>query len=69
MGLGVVAFLLGAAAAGAGAYVGFAANGVLVALPGGLPAMPPETVATGMLAVGLVTMLLGLLSITRANEY
>jgi hypothetical protein len=69
MGLGVIAFLFGLGAAGAGAWVGFATQGAMVALPGGLPAMPPETLAIGMLALGLLTMLLGVLSIYKAQEY
>jgi hypothetical protein len=68
MSLGVLAFLFGLGAAAAGAWLGFATQGALVVLPGGLPAMPPATLGIAMLAIGLMTMMLGALSIYRAQE-
>lgn len=68
MGLGIVALLLGMGAAGAGAYIGLATSRMLVSLPGGLPAMAPETVALGMFMIGTLTMLLGIASICHAAD-
>lgn len=68
MGLGIIALLLGMGAAGAGAYIGLATSRLLVSLPGGLPAMAPETVALAMFVTGALTMLLGILSIYRSTE-
>ena len=42
MGLGIIALIIGLGAAGAGAYVGFATNGLPVALPGSLAGSSPE---------------------------
>jgi hypothetical protein len=69
MGLGIVALLMGLGAAGTGAYLGFSASGTPVALPVGLPAAAPETLAIVMLVSGALTMLLGALSIYRSEEY
>ena len=49
MGLGIIALLMGLGAAGAGAYVGFGSNVMMVPLPAGLPAAAPETIAIFML--------------------
>ncbi|CAH0310167.1 hypothetical protein [Roseomonas sp. CECT 9278] len=68
MGLGIIALLLGLGAAGAGAYIGLATSRLMVALPGGLPALAPETVAMAMVVTGALTMLLGVLSIYRSTE-
>jgi hypothetical protein len=68
MALGIIALVLGLGSAGAGAYVGFTANRMLVPMPGGLPAMAQETVAIGMFVVGALTMLLGVVTIYRSNE-
>jgi len=65
---GIVALLVGFGAAVAGAYVGFGTSGMAVALPAGLPATEPETVAIVMLACGAVTMLLGAISLHRTND-
>jgi hypothetical protein len=69
MGLGIIALIIGLGAAGAGAYVGFATNGLPVALPGSLAGSSPESVAIIMLISGAITMVLGAVSIFRANEY
>ncbi|NMJ42172.1 hypothetical protein GWK16_13030 [Roseomonas sp. JC162] len=69
MGLGILAVLIGLGAAGAGAYLGFAANGVALALPGALAGASPATVAVVMLVSGAVTMVLGAVSIVRSNQY
>ena len=69
MGLGIIAILMGLGAAGAGAYLGFGTNGLQLALPAGLPAVAPETVAILMFLSGAITMLLGAISIYRADEY
>jgi hypothetical protein len=69
MGLGIIALLMGLGAAGAGAYVGFGSNVMLVPLPAGLPAVAPETIALVMFVVGAITMLLGAVSIYRSSEY
>ena len=68
MALGVVALLIGLGAAAGGAYIGFASTVRLIALPAGLPAAEPETVAIFLLACGAITMLLGAISIYKANE-
>ncbi len=65
--LGVVAMLLGLAAAAAGAFIGFGTSARLVALPAGLPAAEPEMVAIFMFVCGGITMLLGVVSIYKAN--
>ncbi len=65
MGLGILALLIGLGAAGTGAYIGFATNG----LPGALAGTSPETIAIVMLISGAITMVLGAVSIFRANEY
>jgi len=64
--IGLTAEGLGAAAGGA--YIGFASTVRLIALPAGLPAAEPETVAIFLLACGAITMLLGAISIYKANE-
>ncbi|MBR0662289.1 hypothetical protein [Neoroseomonas oryzicola] len=69
MGLGIIAILIGLGAAGAGAYLGFATQGVPVALPGALAGASPETVAIVMLVSGAITIVLGAVSIVRSNEY
>ncbi|MBR0673865.1 hypothetical protein [Neoroseomonas soli] len=69
MGLGIIAFLMGFGAAGAGAYVGFKTTGMLVPMPAGLPAAAPETIAICMFVIGAITMLLGAISMYRSNEY
>lgn len=69
MGLGIIALLMGLGAAGAGAYVGFGSNGMMVSLPAGLPAAAPETIAIFMFVVGAITMLLGAVTMYRSNEY
>lgn len=69
MGLGIIAILMGLGAAGAGAYLGFGMSGFHLALPAGLPAVAPETVAILMFLSGAITMLLGAISIYRADEY
>ncbi len=69
MGLGIIALLIGLSAAGVGAYVGFATNGLPVALPGGLASSNPETVAIMLLISGAITMLLGAVSIFRSDHY
>lgn len=68
MALGIIAMMLGLSSAGAGAYVGLTANRMLVPMPGGLPAMAPETVALSMFLVGALTMLLGAVTIYRSND-
>ena len=69
MALGIVAMLLGLGAAVAGAMIGLGFSSRLVTLPAGLPAADPETVAIGMFACGAVTMLLGIVSIYKAQEH
>lgn len=69
MALGIIAFLMGLGAAGAGAYVGFRTTGMLVPMPAGLPAAEPETIAIFMFVCGAITMLLGAISMYRSNEY
>jgi hypothetical protein len=69
MGLGILAVLIGLGAAGAGAYLGFVANGMPVALPGALAGASPETVAIVMLVSGAITMVLGAVSIVRSDHY
>jgi hypothetical protein len=66
--LGMFALMMGVGAAAAGAYIGFGTSARLVPLPGGLPSMEAETVAIMMFACGAITMLLGVVSIYRANE-
>ena len=68
MGLGIIALMIGMGCAGAGAYIGFATSRMLVALPAGLPAMAPETVAMAMFMVGALTMLLGILNIYHSTD-
>jgi hypothetical protein len=68
MGLGVVAMLLGLAAAAGGAVIGFGQTSRLIPLPGGLPAADPVTVAIAMFACGAVTMLLGVISIYKSQD-
>lgn len=68
MALGLVALMIGLGAAAGGAYVGFGTTARLITLPGGLPAVEPETVAIFMFACGAVTTLLGAISIYKANE-
>jgi hypothetical protein len=68
MALGMVALMIGIGAAAGGAYVGFGSSARLVALPGGLPAVDPETVALFMFACGGITTLLGAISIYKAND-
>lgn len=69
MALGIIALLIGLGAAGAGAYLGFGATGVQLALPGGQTAADPETIAIVMLVSGALTMVLGAISILRADQY
>lgn len=69
MGLGILAVLIGLGAAGAGAYLGFAASGMPVVLPGALAGASPETIAIGMLVSGAITVVLGAVNIVRSNEY
>ncbi|MBR0684167.1 hypothetical protein GXW74_27125 [Roseomonas eburnea] len=61
--------MIGLGAAGFGAYIGFGSQGMTVSLPAGLPAMEPETVAVLMFVCGAIAMLLGAISIHRANDY
>jgi hypothetical protein len=68
MGLGLIALLFGMGAAGAGAALGLSKARMLVELPGGMPAASPETMAIAMLAIGTLTMVLGVMSMYRANE-
>lgn len=68
MALGVVALLMGLAALAGGAYFGFATSARLVAMPAGLPAAEAETVGMFLFASGAVTMLLGVVSIYKAND-
>ncbi|MEO3475668.1 hypothetical protein AAFN86_27695 [Roseomonas sp. CAU 1739] len=68
MALGVVALMIGLGAAAGGAFIGFGATARMVALPAGLPAVEPETVAIFMSACGALTMLLGVISIYKAND-
>ncbi|WP_198376112.1 hypothetical protein [Neoroseomonas rubea] len=68
MALGIVAMLLGLAAAAGGALIGFGQTSRLIPLPGGLPAAEPETVAIAMFACGAITMLLGVVSIYKAQD-
>ena len=68
MALGMVALMIGLGAAAGGAYVGFSASARLIALPAGLPAVEPETVAIFMFACGAITTLLGAISIYKAHE-
>lgn len=67
--LGIISLLTGFVATSVGAYLGFASNHFLVALPAGLPAAEPVTMAIWMIGCGITTMLLGLVSIYRANDY
>ena len=67
--LGIASLLTGLVAAGAGAYLGFTSRQFVVALPAGLPATEPVTMAIWMIGCGIITMLLGVASIYRANEY
>lgn len=69
MGLGIIAFLIGLGAAGAGAYIGFGSSTAVVSMPAGLPAAAPETIAICMFLVGAITMLLGAISMYRSHEY
>ena len=66
--LGIVAMLLGFAAAAGGALIGFGYASRLVPLPGGLPSADPETVAIAMFSCGTITMLLGVVSIYKAQD-
>ncbi|MBW6396718.1 hypothetical protein KPL78_02615 [Roseomonas sp. HJA6] len=68
MALGIMALLIGLGAAAGGVYIGFASAVQLIALPAGLPAAEPETVAILLVACGAITMLLGAISIYKANE-
>jgi|GEM_PF-4796181 len=63
--LGVAALLIGFVAAMAGAWLGFRAAGMPIALPGGLPVLAPEAVAQFLGCTGGVTMLLGAFSLCR----
>lgn len=69
MALGVVAMLLGLCAAVGGALIGLGSSARLVALPPGLPASDPETIAIAMFACGAITMLLGIVSIYKAQDH
>lgn len=69
MALGIIALLIGLGAAGAGAYLGFGSSGVQLALPVGQMAADPETLAIVMLVSGALTMVLGAISILRADQY
>jgi len=64
--LGILAMLIGLAAALGGAYVGLGTSARLVSLPGGLPAAPSETVAILMFTCGAITVLLGAISLYKA---
>lgn len=68
MALGMVALMIGLGAAAGGAYIGFGASARLIALPAGLPAVEPETVAIFMFACGAITTLLGAISIYKAHD-
>ncbi|MBP0466241.1 hypothetical protein J5Y09_20105 [Roseomonas sp. PWR1] len=69
MALGVIAMLLGLAAATGGALIGLGQTSRLIPLPGGLPAADPETVAIAMFACGAITMLLGVISVYKAQDH
>jgi hypothetical protein len=62
----VAALLIGFMAAMAGAWLGFGAAEMAVALPAWLPALAPEVLAQFMGCTGGVTMLLGAFSLYRA---
>ena len=68
MGLGIIAMLVGLATAAAGAYVGVKASRMLVSMPGGLPALEPETVAMALFTLGALTMLLGVVTMYRSAD-
>jgi hypothetical protein len=68
MALGVLALLIGLAALVGGAYFGFGTSARLVAMPAGLPAAEAETVGMFLVACGAVTMMLGVVSIYKAND-
>jgi len=51
-----------------GAYLGLGISTRLIALPGGLPATPSETVAIIVASCGAVTTLLGIISLYRAHD-
>ncbi len=68
MGLGIIALIIGLGAAGAGAYVGFATNGLPVALPGSLAGASPEAIAIVMLISGAITWGVGAPIISPANQ-
>lgn len=69
MALGIVAMLLGLGAAVVGAMIGLGSSSRLVTLPAGLPTTDPETVAVAMFACGAITMLLGIVSIYKAQDH
>ncbi|MBR0653394.1 hypothetical protein GXW78_27335 [Roseomonas terrae] len=68
MAMGVVALLLGLAAAAGGAYVGLGGPSRLMSLPLGLPAAESGVVGLFMIGCGALTMLLGAISIYKAHD-
>ncbi len=69
MALGVVAMLLGLGTVAGAAMIGLGSSTRLVALPPGLPMSDPESVAIAMFACGAITMLLGIVSIYKAQDH
>ncbi len=68
MALGVIALLIGLGTATAGAWLGFGSRARLVSLPAGLPTMDAATLGMMVLACGVVTMLLGVISVYKAHD-
>ncbi len=68
MALGVIALLIGLGTATAGAWLSFGSRARLVSLPAGLPTMEAETLGIIVLACGVVTMLLGVISVYKAYD-
>ncbi len=66
--LGLVALMIGFGAMAGGAYLGLGISTRLIALPGGLPATPSETVAIIVASCGAVTTLLGIISLYKAHD-
>lgn len=66
--LGLVALLIGLGATAAAAYVGLGPSGRILSLPGGLPSADAGTAAVVMAGCGVVTMLLGAISVYKAYD-
>lgn len=66
--LGIIAVIIGMGAVGAGAWLAYGSPMDLLTLPGGLPATEAHTVSVYLVACGAITMLLGAISLYRAQE-